>query len=99
MADTEHLAIVQLGPGDALAGLALSAEANWNQNEADWRFFLNQGTVPGVRHRDSHLISTAALLPYTSDNAWISMVLGPANWRRRQLATRLADAFPHPATI
>src|SRR5260370_24660693 len=92
MADTEHLAIVQLGPGDALAGLALSAEANWNQNEADWRFFLRHATVLRVRDRDSRLIGTAALLPYTSGNAWISMVLVTAHWRPRGLATRLAAA-------
>src|SRR5260221_8856489 len=92
MADTDPTAIVELGPDDALAGLELSAEAHWNQNEADWRFFLSQGTVFGVRDGDGHLIATAALLPYTSGNAWISMVLVTANWRRRGLATRLVDA-------
>jgi len=92
MADTDPIAIVELGPDDALAGLELSAEAHWNQNEADWRFFLSQGTVFGVRDGDGHLIATAALLPYTSGNAWISMVLVTASWRRRGLATRLVDA-------
>src|SRR5882762_2459341 len=92
MADTDPIAIARLGPDDALAGLELSAEAHWNQNEADWRFFLSQGTVFGVRDGDGHLIATAALLPYTSGNAWISMVLVTANWRRRGLATRLVDA-------
>jgi len=92
MADTDPIAIVELGPDDALAGLELSAEAHWNQSEADWRFFLSQGTVFGVRDGDGHLIATAALLPYTSGNAWISMVLVTANWRRRGLATRLVDA-------
>jgi GNAT superfamily N-acetyltransferase len=92
MAATDQLAIVQLGPDDARAGLALSAEAHWNQNEADWCFFLSQGNVFGVRDDDSHLIATAALLPYASGNAWISMVLVTANWRRRGLATRLVDA-------
>src|SRR5712675_811649 len=92
MAGTEHLGIVQLGPRDAFAGLALSTEAHWNQNEADWRFFLGKGTVFGVRDGDGHLIATAALLPYTSGNAWISMVLVTASWRRRGLATRLVDA-------
>jgi GNAT superfamily N-acetyltransferase len=92
MADTDPIAIVELGPGDARAGLELSAEAHWNQNEADWRFFLSQGTVFGVRDGDDHLIATAALLPYTSGNAWISMVLVTANWRRRGLATKLVDA-------
>jgi GNAT superfamily N-acetyltransferase len=92
MADTDPIAIVELGPDDALAGLELSAEAHWNQNEADWRFFLSQGSVFGVRDGDGHLIATAALLPYTSGNAWISMVLVTANWRRRGLATKLVDA-------
>ena len=92
MAATEHMAIVELGPDDALAGLALSTEAHWNQNEADWRFFMSQGTVFGVRDDDGHLVASAALLPYTSGNAWISMVLVTANWRRRGLATRLIDA-------
>src|SRR5882672_8432833 len=92
MADTDHVAIAELGPDDALAGLELSAEAHWNQNAADWRFFLSRGTVFGVRDGDGRLIATAALLPYTSGNAWISMVLVTANWRRRGLATKLIDA-------
>src|SRR5712672_3128764 len=92
MADTDPIAIARLGPDDARAGLELSTEAHWNQNEADWRFFLSQGTVFGVRDGGAHLIATAALLPYTSGNAWISMVLVTANWRRRGLATRLVDA-------
>jgi GNAT superfamily N-acetyltransferase len=89
MADTEPIAIVELGPDDALAGLALSTEAHWNQNQADWRFFLTKGTVFGVRDDTGHLVATAALLPYSSGNAWISMVLVTASWRRRGLATRL----------
>ncbi len=38
------------------------------------------------------LVATAALLPYSSGNAWISMVLVTASWRRRGVATRLVDA-------
>jgi GNAT superfamily N-acetyltransferase len=92
MAATDQIAIVRLGPGDAMAGLALSTEAHWNQNEADWRFFLTNGTVFGVRDDDGRLIATAALLPYASGNAWISMVLVTASRRRRGLATKLVDA-------
>jgi GNAT superfamily N-acetyltransferase len=92
MAATDDVAIVQLGPADAPAGLALSTEAHWNQNEPDWRFFLTQGTVFGVRDESGNLVGTAALLPYTSGNAWISMVLVTASWRRRGLATQLVDA-------
>jgi len=92
MAATEQVAIVRLGPDDARAGLALSTEAQWNQNEADWRFFLTAGEVFGARDNDGLLIASAALLPYASGNAWISMVLVTENWRRRGLATKLVDA-------
>jgi len=88
---TDDLAIVQLGPEDAAGGLALSSEAHWNQNEADWIFFLTRGTVFGVRAPDHQLVATAALMPYGVNDAWISMVLVTASWRRRGLATRLVD--------
>jgi len=97
MADTEHISLVELGTGDAPAGLLLSTEAHWNQNEADWRFFLSKGTVFGVRD-GNQLVATAALLPYSAGNAWISMVLVTANWRRRGVATRLIDACLNAAT-
>ena len=92
MAGTDQTAIVSLGPNDAAAGLLLSTEAHWNQNEADWRFFLTRGTMFGVRDKDTHLVASAALLPCSSGNAWISMVLVTESWRRRGLATRLVDA-------
>jgi|SRR5579871_3128090 len=92
MGDTEGLAIVQLDARDAAGGLLLSTEAHWNQNEADWRFFLTKGTVFGLRDRSDRLIATAALMPYSDHDAWISMVLVTESWRRRGLATRLVDA-------
>jgi GNAT superfamily N-acetyltransferase len=91
MAATDHGTAVQLGPQDVLAGLALSDEAHWNQTEDDWRFFLDHGTVLGIRDAQRHLVATAALLPYAAHAAWISMVLVTASWRRRGLATVLLD--------
>jgi len=92
MAGTDEVTIVRLGVEDAAAGLVLSTEARWNQNEADWRFFLSNGVVIGVRDDAGVLIATAALLPYSAGNAWISMVLVTESWRRRGVATRLVDA-------
>src|SRR4051812_13369483 len=92
MGGTDQLALIQPGAEAAREGLVLSEEAHWNQNEADWRFFLTKGMVFGIRDGDGRLIATAALLPYTSNNAWISMVLVTQNWRRRGLATKLLDA-------
>jgi GNAT superfamily N-acetyltransferase len=97
MAATEPIDIVELGVGDAQAGLVLSTEAGWNQNEADWRFFLSQGVVFGM-HDGARLVATAALLPYSANNAWISMVLVTPSWRRRGVATRLVDACLAAAT-
>jgi GNAT superfamily N-acetyltransferase len=90
MADIDSVAIVRLGAADAAAGLVLSTEAHWNQNEADWRFFLTRGIVFGIRDKD-RLVATAALLPYSAGNAWVSMVLVTETWRRRGIATRLVD--------
>jgi GNAT superfamily N-acetyltransferase len=98
MAATDSIAIVRLGAEDAAAGLVLSTEARWNQNEEDWRFFLTRGTVYGVRDSDRRLVASAALLPYSSGNAWISMVLVTESWRRRGIATRLLDACLTAAT-
>lgn len=98
MGATEHLAIVQLEEADAASGLALSTEAGWNQNETDWRFFLAKGIVFGMRDRARKVVATAALLPYTDSDAWISMVLVTESWRRRGLATRLVDACINAAT-
>ena len=91
MAGTDETPIVELGVADAGAGLGLSTEAHWNQTESDWRFFLSNGIVFGVRH-GATLVASAALLPYSNGNAWISMVLVTADWRRRGIASRLVDA-------
>jgi GNAT superfamily N-acetyltransferase len=88
---TDDPRVIRLGVADAAAGLVLSTEAHWNQNEDDWRFFLSEGVVLGIRD-DAQLVATAALLPYPGNNAWISMVLVRASHRRRGLATRLVDA-------
>ena len=82
------LAIEELSPADAPAGLALSDEAGWNQTLEDWHVFLEQGTVFGMRDDAGGVIATAALLP-SPPVTWISMVLVTASWRRRGLANAL----------
>ena len=69
---------------------ALVKEAGWNQTEADWRVFLDLGSVFAIRDRD-RVIATAATLPYGGRFAWISMVLIAGEYRRRGLATRLME--------
>jgi GNAT superfamily N-acetyltransferase len=69
--------------------LALSAEASWNQIEADWRLMLGLGRGLGVSTTDGRLVATAIMLPYERRFAWISMVLVTERFRRRGIAKRL----------
>jgi GNAT superfamily N-acetyltransferase len=78
-----------LGAGELDGAQALVAEAGWNQLSADWRIFLDLGTVYAVRGAAGRLVATAATLPYGDRFAWISMVLVAGDHRRRGLATRL----------
>ncbi|MBV9392980.1 MAG: GNAT family N-acetyltransferase [Methylobacteriaceae bacterium] len=80
--------IRELSIADVSAGLALSDEAGWNQTLEDWRCFLRQGTVFGMRDAEDRVIATAALLP-SPPVTWISMVLVSAKWRRRGFANAL----------
>lgn len=91
MGAIEPPGIVGLTTADAADALALSTEAQWNQNEADWLFFLREGIVYGIRDPHGRLVATAALLPHGPTDGWISMVLVTASHRRRGLATRLVD--------
>ncbi|MCZ7562642.1 MAG: GNAT family N-acetyltransferase [Burkholderiales bacterium] len=73
-----------------LAGcVALVAEANWNQNAADWRLMLTLGRGFGMSDAAGRLVATALALPFEGRFGWISMVLVTADYRRRGLATRL----------
>jgi len=91
MASTEALAEGPLAAADLDAACALVAEAGWNQNAADWRIFLELGSVIALKTADGGLAATAATLPYPSGFGWISMVLVSAAFRRRGIATRLLE--------
>jgi GNAT superfamily N-acetyltransferase len=78
-----------LAPEELGDAAALVREAGWNQVAADWRIFLELGTVYAVRTGAGRVIATAATLPYGGRFAWISMVLVAGEYRRRGLASRL----------
>lgn len=85
MESTEHALDASHVPGC----LALSAEAGWNQVEADWRLMLRLGRGLGASTADGRLVATTIMLPFARRFAWISMVLVTADHRRRGLARRL----------
>jgi GNAT superfamily N-acetyltransferase len=78
-----HLTAADLADADALV-----REAGWNQTEADWRAFLDFGTVYVLRDKGK-VVATAATLPYGGKFAWISMVLISGAYRRQGLGTKL----------
>lgn len=79
-----------LGADDLDGALALSAEAGWNQDAADWALLLRLGSGFAVRDGD-RVVATALALPYPPAFGWVSMVLVHAPYRRRGLATRLLE--------
>ena len=90
MAPSEALTSVILGPADVPEGLALSDAAGWNQTADDWRLFITQGRVFGLRDGGGGpLVATAAALPYGGGIGWVSMVLVNPAWRHQGLATAL----------
>ena len=90
MAPSDLSDIGRLEFSDLADAEALVAEAGWNQVRADWRIFLDFGTVYAVR-AGKRVVATAATLPFGGRCAWISMVLVTAGHRRHGLATRLVD--------
>lgn len=80
----------KLTPSDVPAAFALSTEAGWNQTEDDWRLLLE--LAPDGRlgiEVDGELASTATLVSYGRDLAWIGMVLTREPYRGRGFAKQL----------
>ncbi len=88
--DARDAPIDVLRADDLEQALALSAEAGWNQDAADWGLMLRLGQ--GFAVRDSgRVVATAIALPYPPVFGWVSMVLVHGPYRRRGLATRLVE--------
>ena len=84
-------------PADLEAALALSASANWNQVEADWRTMLALGCGWGIDSVAADgrktLAASVLVLPYEAGAArpfaWISMVLVLPQFQRQGLAQQV----------
>jgi GNAT superfamily N-acetyltransferase len=87
MAPTDQIRIDRLGPAALTDALALSEEAGWNQTEADWGVFFDQGVVFGVSGATGTL-ATGAVLPF-GGFGWISMVLVTSAARGQGLGTAI----------
>ena len=92
MASTEVLPLAVLSESDVTGCMALSAEAGWNQTPDDWALFMRHGTVLGLPGDDSRPIATGAILPFSDEFAWVSMVLVSAAHRRRRIGTGILES-------
>jgi GNAT superfamily N-acetyltransferase len=88
--DVRDAPIDVLRADDLDQALALSAEAGWNQDAADWALMLRLGDGFAVRDGD-RVVATAIALPYPPVFGWVSMVLVHGPYRRCGLATRLVE--------
>jgi GNAT superfamily N-acetyltransferase len=75
---------------DVAAATELSAEAGWNQTADDWRMLLRLAPDGCFgMDADGRLVSTATLVCFGRELAWIGMVLTTAAYRRRGFARKL----------
>ena len=88
--DVDGAPLDALREADLDDALALSAEAGWNQDAADWRLMLRAGSAFAIRDGE-RVVATALALPYAPALGWVSMVLVHGPYRRRGLATRLVE--------
>jgi len=89
MADIENgFAISRLNADDAACWTGPVYRSPLEPERSGLALFPEQGIVSGMRDHDGRLIATAALLPYSAGNAWISMVLVTPDFRR---------GYRHPA--
>jgi GNAT superfamily N-acetyltransferase len=91
MASTEALPLATLTENDIAGCMALSAEAGWNQTADDWALFMRHGTVFGVPGDDGRAAATGAILPFSEEFAWVSMVLVTAARRRQRIGTGILE--------
>lgn len=92
MASTEVLPLAVLSESDMAGCMALSAEAGWNQTPDDWALFMHHGTVFGLPGDGGRPVATGAILPFSDQFAWISMVLVTAAHRRRRIGTGILES-------
>jgi GNAT superfamily N-acetyltransferase len=76
---------------DIAHGLRLCRASNWNQLDADWRFFLDYGGA-SLAAQDGAVVGSVAWLPFGDDFAWLSMMLVDPASRRSGIGSRLMEA-------
>ena len=91
MARIEVLPLAVISESDLAGCMALSAEAGWNQTPDDWTLFMRHGTVFGLPDDDGRPVATGAVLPFSDEFAWVSMVLVTAARRRERIGTGILE--------
>ena len=86
-----------LAEGDVDAAVALSAEADWNQTDADWRRLLALSPGGCLAGRIAgELVATATVVRYGPGVRWIGMVLVARAWRGRGFGTAMLERIVPP---
>ncbi len=78
---------------DVPFGMELSALAGWNQNQEDWKFFIEtnpEGNYIASFH--GTVAGTVTTIPYEEKFSWIGLALVHPDYRRRGIGRRLLNA-------
>jgi GNAT superfamily N-acetyltransferase len=87
---SDGITLRTLTTSDLPAAVALSAEAGWNQTAEDWQMLLELSPRGCLTIEiDGEVASTATLLCYGRQLAWVGMVLTRIKYRGRGFAMRL----------
>ncbi len=80
----------------------LSTRIKWNQTDAEWRMFIQHGTVLSML-RQGRIVGTAAAMGWEKQLAWIGLVITAPEMRGYGVASRLMkellDRFKDHRTI
>jgi GNAT superfamily N-acetyltransferase len=85
------ITIREMSVDDISLGMKLKSIAGWNQQEQDWKMFLEAGGANFVANWNGKDVGTVISIPYEDHFTWIGMVLVDPVARQQGIGTALLN--------